>query len=659
MEENNVFSGGRLNHPDDLKKHFSGKTYRQFSEEKHSPQVYSFIYIDGKEFKGSYRQFSEEKHSPQVYSFIYIDGKEFKGSCQIEIIQHTGNHDTFTITTPDDNFDSFSGYVMENSKNLSGKNISILFKRYGEDRQTFRGIIGKVENSKNEGGGYGKLIITGFSPSILLESGKDCQSFENKTLEQIIKQITSEYPNEAHIVTEILNTKHNLPYTVQYKETDYEFIKRLAILHGEYFYYNGESLVFGNKVQPIITLEEGSDLIDVQFELKVKPQDFSYISYDSVSGNIISKDSSQVQKQYKENPFQAVQINSSNKIFRKKPQMYFNHTDTESGLNEAVRKEKEKRENLVSAKGKSKDPALKIGGRAKLIDINDKAMETYRIIEIKHYYDGNTYYNEFVGIPDLFTAPYQDNDAVPFGEIQSARVLDNNDPDGMGRVRVQFPWQLAKNEKTPWLRLIQPHSGSGKGFHFIPEISEEVLVGFESNNAEKPFVMGTHYNGKETSGYGTSDNSIKAIHTRSGTKIILNDAEGSVFIEDPSGNTYLMDGQGNINVNAPKNMTFTAGEDINITAGKNMNTNIGNNQTTSVSNNIFVTAGNDIMESAIGDRIETSNNRTEFIQETVLRNSKNSETFAGEINIHSTQENMVMQSAKTIEWNSGEKSNLF
>ncbi|MEC3874209.1 phage baseplate assembly protein V [Chryseobacterium sp. T9W2-O] len=34
----------------------------------------------------------------------------------------------------------------------------------------------------------------------------------------------------------------------------------------------------------------------------------------------------------------------------------------------------------------------------------------------------------------------------------------------------------------------------GKGFHFIPEIGEEVLVGFEGGNAEKPFIMGTHYN---------------------------------------------------------------------------------------------------------------------------------------------------------------------
>ena len=62
-----------------------------------------------------------------------------------------------------------------------------------------------------------------------------------------------------------------------------------------------------------------------------------------------------------------------------------------------------------------------------------------------------------------------------------------------------------------------------------------MLIGFESNNAEKPFVMGAHYNGKETSGYRTAGNDKKVIHTRSGTKIILNDAEGSVFIEDRAG----------------------------------------------------------------------------------------------------------------------------
>ncbi len=96
--------------------------------------------------------------------------------------------------------------------------------------------------------------------------------------------------------------------------------------------------------------------------------------------------------------------------------------------------------------------------------------------------------------------------------------------------------------------MIQPHSRSGKGFYFIPEIDEEVLVGFEGGNAQNPYVLGAQYNGSQSSGYADGQNNVKAIHTRSGTIIILNDAEGSILIEDPSGSTWKMDGKGNINV---------------------------------------------------------------------------------------------------------------
>ena len=55
----------------------------------------------------------------------------------------------------------------------------------------------------------------------------------------------------------------------------------------------------------------------------------------------------------------------------------------------------------------------------------------------------------------------------------------------------------------------------------------------------------------------------------------MNDAEGSVFVEDPSGNTWLMDGKGNIKVNAPNNMSFIVGKNFDIHVGENMTTNIG------------------------------------------------------------------------------------
>ena len=197
-------------------------------------------------------------------------------------------------------------------------------------------------------------------------------------------------------------------------------------------------------------------------------------------------------------------------------------------------------------------------------------------------------------------------------------------------------------------------------FYFTPEIDEEVLVGFEGGSAERPYIMGTNYNGSESSGYNTSGNDQKVIHTRSGTKMIFNDAEGSVFIEDPSGNTWKMDGQGNIEVNAPKNFTVNAGENVNITAGKNVTVSAGENMDNSANKDITQTAGHDINQSAAGDFTESANNKTEIIEQKHIRGSLESIQHAEEVTVFSTKENMLLESSqKTVEVNSAEKSSMF
>nr|WP_315026246.1 type VI secretion system tip protein VgrG [uncultured Chryseobacterium sp.] len=539
----NAMSNARINHPDDIARYLSKKTFKNFLADKRSPLVYCTLTIDGKDFLA-------------------------KNSYTVEFVQHTNDHDTFSIITPDDSLDSFEGYIMENSKNLLGKNINISLHRFGKTKQTFSGIITKIKNKRDEGGGYGKLHIMGYSPSILLENGKDCQSFENKTLEQIISQTTSWYPQEAQIKVKNPNTRYEIPYTVQYKESDYQFIKRLAIRYGEYFYYDGERMVFGDQVQPTVVLAENVDLIDVEFDIMIQSQNFNYLAYDPISARVKEKDSDSVIEQYKENPIQAVALNTSKRMYKKKPDMLFDATSqqrVDRDVEEMVKRKKEKCQHLIQVKGKSRDPELRIGSLAEISDINNKAMETYRIIHISHFHNGNEYHNEFIGVPDVYISPYFNEDAYPNTGEQVARVTDNEHPQGM--VRVQFPWQIKNGEKTPWLRMVTPYAGAGKGLHIIPEVGEEVLVGFDSANAERPYVIGAMFNGEEMSGYGTPDNRIKAIHTRSGTKLIMNDAEGSVHIEDPSGNTCTMDGKGNTVISAPNNMILNAGDNMVFNAG--------------------------------------------------------------------------------------------
>ena len=170
-----------------------------------------------------------------------------------------------------------------------------------------------------------------------------------------------------------------------------------------------------------------------------------------------------------------------------------------------------------------------------LTDINARAMETYRVVKISHYHSGMEYYNSFEGIPMMRTPADFDENAFPRSEQQPAIVKDNNDPLGIGRVRVQFLWQAKRNEMTPWIRVVQPYTGGGKGFYFIPEIGEEVMIDFEGGNAERPFVLGAHYNGEAKSGYHNADNRVKAIHTKSGHKLIFTEDE-SILLTDKNGN---------------------------------------------------------------------------------------------------------------------------
>ena len=503
----------------------------------------------------SYQDYLVDKNNPVVMVTLMIDGKDFLGNAHFKtyLTQRTNDHDEFTIVVRENAIDPIKRPVMEKSGDLLGESIVIKFHQYGKVVQTYKGVITKIENYKEEGGGYGELRISGKSPTILLENGKDCQTYIEKDLTEIIKNATEEYPNFAKVHIEGgLNNSSRIPYCVQYNESDFSFISRLAKRYGEFFYYNGLQLIFGNKAQETIPLTHGAELIDVSFEVELQPQNFRYVGYDTHYNNTDQKETKDIITQDKINPVIWDAIKGANKIYTKVPEKLASNIPTEytSGyLNRAVELEKEKREQMMVVKGKSRNPQMRVGVFAKLKSIYDLPMETFRVIEIKHYQEGYEYYNEFTAIPDAFIPYYYDEDSYPKALQQPARVIDNNDPEGLGRVQVQFVWQERKKQHTPWIRVVQPHAGAGKGFYFIPEIGEEVLVDFEFQNAERPYVVGAHYNGEEMSRYHTQGNDKKVIHTRSGTKIVLNDGEGSVFIEDPSGNSIYMDGKQKISFN--------------------------------------------------------------------------------------------------------------
>ena len=117
-------------------------------------------------------------------------------------------------------------------------------------------------------------------------------------------------------------------------------------------------------------------------------------------------------------------------------------------------------------------------------------------------------------------------DPVPFAGVQTAIIVDNNDPDKMGRVKVSFQWDSG-NTNSFWARVVQPMAGNNYGVYFVPEIGDEVLVAFSNNNLDHPVVLGSMYNGekKQVDCYD-ADNYIKNIKTKGGNEIKFSDKPG-------------------------------------------------------------------------------------------------------------------------------------
>ncbi|MFB9057229.1 phage baseplate assembly protein V, partial [Mariniflexile ostreae] len=220
----------------------------------------------------------------------------------------------------------------------------------------------------------------------------------------------------------------------------------------------------------------------------------------------------------------------------------------------------------------------------------------YIITEITHYAKEAHYYtNSFVALPaDIGSLP-EPEVALPIAHTQMARVLSNEDPQQKGRVQVQMNWQSGEM-KTAWIRVLTPDGGSSdqistnRGFVFIPEKDDQVLLGFRFNDPNRPFVLGSLFNGQTGAG-GNINNNIKSIYTRTGSTITFDEGASSILVKDPSGNTWFMDGKGNIQVTAPKNMTMNVGEDLEISVGKNMNINVGKNMITRIDNNNEIAVG--------------------------------------------------------------------
>lgn len=588
---------------------------------------------------------------------IHINGKEVKQFYQFSIHQGIYAHHHFQLICPTEALDGPDGYLFANTNELIGTTFLVKLEGNESEKSLFQfaGVVTQIESNRHNGH-TGSIIIRGFSPTLIMDNGLHCNSWENETLKSIITNVCNHFPSNLLNADIRPNNSTTLEYTVQYKETAWQFINRLAATFGEWLMYDGKSLILGMPKAQNAELIFGANLSNFNMSLNAMPQSFNQVSYDHVRDVVYSSTPDNIAQKAGLDARGKKLLNQSNMLYSSTPK-FFNSKlfAVERDLNEQSNtRAAAQSSNLVRFNGTSSHLGVQLGN---VVNVSNN-YGSFTIIEANHFIDGQgQYHNEFISIPATIKVPPVTHYAEPNCETQSAIVTDNFDPDGIGRIRVRFHW-MKPNKKTPWIRMMMPHAGLNKGSFFIPEKDEAVVVGFENNCPTKAYVQGAIYNGNQSNPFSNEGNDVKMIQTRSGTKIKMNDAEGSIFIEDPSGNTWLMDGKGNISVNAPKNFTLTAGDNISMSAGKNISMGAGKNISNTAQVDISSFAGKDIIQNASGDIHETSDHRTELVEKNFKRESNNSNEIAAETKMFSFLENMTMQGVK-VAINSAEKSKLF
>jgi uncharacterized protein involved in type VI secretion and phage assembly len=118
-------------------------------------------------------------------------------------------------------------------------------------------------------------------------------------------------------------------------------------------------------------------------------------------------------------------------------------------------------------------------------------------------------------------------------------VTNNQDPDGLGRVKLKFPW-LSDQDESWWARMAVPMAGDQRGTYFLPDVDDEVLVAFEHGDVRFPYVIGALWHAGDPPAAPSQDNADGAnarrtIRTGSGLTLTFDDTDGAEQIEIASG----------------------------------------------------------------------------------------------------------------------------
>jgi type VI secretion system secreted protein VgrG len=505
-----------------------------------------------------------------------------------------------------------------------------------EDRY-FHGIVNKFVQT----GMIGRfnLYQAKVVPSLwLLCLEQDCRIFQEKTTQDIVKQILEETGITSDLFEFRLQNKYdNREYCVQYQETDLNFISRLLEEEGIFYFFEHSAdkhlLIFGdstvnylpipgepqvkfNPTESMVPEEEAVTQISLSRRIrsgKVTLRDFNF-----------EKPSLDLTAEEKADENEKLEIYDYPGIYK----------EENIGTKLALLRLQEIRMYKDKAEGQSYCPRFIPGFTFKLIEHEmDTINQEYLLTEVLHSgsqpqeleeYAGEeaglNYLNQFFAIPASIPVRPKKNTPIPVVEgIQTAIVTGPSGEeiytDEHGRVKVQFHWDREgkRDENSScWIRVSQGWAGAGWGAMYIPRIDQEVIVDFIDGKLDNPIITGRVYHGENKPPLNLPDEKTKStIKSDSSTggggsnELRFEDKKGSeeIFLHGQKDWTIAIDNDKNQTVG--NNESLTVGSNRTKSVGTDQSETIGANKTIKVGSNHTENIGANMTQSVGSNKSET------------------------------------------------------
>ena len=515
----------------------------------------------------------------------------------LRIDQSTGAHHHFDLTVDLESGGNRQVHNISSSKEWLGKDIIVK----AANKPFFCGIVTNIELHR-DGSDFGCIQVSGYSSTYRMETAPSCYSWNDRSIGDVVKSLCSDGKvqlalNAAH--------KKQLDYICQYEESDFDFVRRLALQYQEWMYYDGLKLVFGKprRLPDPIKMEFGTSLSSLNIGLQTLARPEQVFTFHSGANR--EMDRKTPDKAYGHDRMAGDAFRAALPSYPKAARQYsIQRVSSIDDLeNYVLLKQAAETAETHYVTAESQDPRLHVGSVISLYssflkgvgNLSQESLGDFIIIEMTHEVSESCYYkNRFKAIPGTVMSLPNPKVEMPLAETQMATVLSNADPHGAGRVQVRMNWQT-DNMRTSWVRVMTPDGGgskdvkSNRGFVFIPEVGDQVLLGFRHGDPARPYVMGSLFNGTTGKG-GFDSNHKKSLTTRSGSTVTFDDTAHTILLQTTRANKIFIDelngtitisSAEEVNVNT-KNVNINASENMNVNVGKNFNMNVGENAALSI-----------------------------------------------------------------------------